>query len=82
MKPFSFSMCNIAVGEQIEFSCKGNENNGAFCTVVDDKHVEYQDKTLSLTALAKLLLNTTKALAGPHYFKYKGEWLNDIRAKS
>lgn len=79
MAPFAFSMCNIAIGEQIEFCCAGNEHNGTQCTVVDDKHVEYDDQQWSLTALAKHLLGTKGAIAGPRYFKYKGEWLNDIR---
>ena len=83
MKPFSFSMCNIVVGEQVEFSYNGCDKSGTLCTVVDDKHVEYNGETWSLTALAKHLLGDVKwALAGPRYFKYKGEWLNDIRAKS
>ena len=81
MAPFAFSMCNIAVGEQIEFCCVGNEHTGTLCTVVNDKHVEYDDQQWSLTALAKHLLGTKGAIAGPRYFKYKGEWLNDIRRR-
>ena len=73
-------MCDISVGEQIEFSYNGCEKSGTMCTVVDDKHVKYNDETWSLTALAKHLLGDVKwALAGPRYFKYKGEWLNDLR---
>jgi len=34
---------------------------------------------MSLTALAKLLTGKQYSIAGPKYFKYKGEWLNDIR---
>ena len=30
MKPFSFSMCNIAIGEQIEFCYNGCEKSGPF----------------------------------------------------
>ena len=82
MKPFTFSMCNIVVGEQVEFSCNGCDKSGTLCTVVDDKHVEYEGETWSLTALAKHLLGDVKwALAGPRYFKYKGEWLNEIRTR-
>ncbi len=79
LAPFTFSMCNIAVGEQIEFWKSRNEPTGIMCTVVDDKHVEYDGKSWAMTALAKHLLGTKWALAGPKYFKYKGEWLNDIR---
>ena len=78
---FSFSMCNIAVGEQVEFCCPNNDHNGEMFSVVDNKHVTYNGETWSLTALAKHLLNQQWALAGPKYFKYKGEWLNDIRAR-
>ena len=78
---FSFSMCNIAVGEQVEFCCPNNDHNGELFSVVDNKHVTYNGETWSLTALAKHLMNTKWALAGPRYFKYKGEWINDIRAR-
>lgn len=79
MAPFTFSMCNIAIGEQIEFCRPDSVNNGAICVVVDDKHVEYDGKRWSLSGLANHLLGKQRALAGPKYFKYKGEWLNDIR---
>lgn len=79
MAPFAFSMCNIAVGEQIEFCCEGNEHSGELFEVVDDKHVTYNGERWSLTALAKYLLKVKWSMAGPKYFKYKGEWLNDIR---
>ena len=81
MKPFTFSMCNIAVGEQIVFSCPGNTYDGSTCVVVDDKHVEYKGETWSLSALAKQLLGRKNAVTGPLHFKYKGEWLNEIRKR-
>lgn len=82
LAPFAFSMCNIAVGEQIEFWRNASKPSGIMCTVADDRHVEYDGKTWSLTALAKHLLGDVKwALAGTHYFKYNGEWLNDIRVR-
>ena len=77
--PFAFSMCGIAVGEKVEFCSNANSNSGVLCEVLDDKHVKYNNESWSLTALAKHLLGTTNRLAGPRYFKYKGEWLNDIR---
>lgn len=82
MSPFAFSKCNIAVGEQIEFCCAGNEHSGEICTVHDDKHVKYNGEICSLTALVKHFHSTTQAVAGPRYFKYKGEWLNDNRART
>lgn len=78
---FSFSICNIAAGEQVEFRCPNNDHDGEMFSVVDNKHVTYNGETWSLTALAKHLMNAKWALAGPKYFKYKGEWLNDIRAR-
>ena len=43
--------------------------------------VEYNGETMSLTALAKLLTGKKYSIAGPKFFKYNGEWLNDIRHK-
>ena len=82
LSPFRFSMCNIAVGEQIEFCYDGNEHSGAICTVSDDRHVTYNGETWSLSALARSFLGWKRLPAGPMYFKYKGEWLNDIRHRN
>ena len=73
--PFRFSMCKIKPGEEIEY-CNNPEIK---CTVVDDKTVSYQGQTYSLSSLAQLLTGSKYSVAGPRYFKYKGEWLNDIR---
>jgi len=43
--------------------------------------VRFGNETWFLTALAKHLLNTNTSIAGPQYFKYKGEWLNVLRAR-
>ena len=79
--PFTFSVCDIAIGEKLEFFCNGNNHSGETCIVSDDKHVQYNGDTWSLTALAKHLTGIKGAIAGPRYFKYNGEWLNDIRRK-
>lgn len=79
LSPFAFSKCGIIVGEQIEFCCADNPHTGVLCEVVDDKHVSYNNETWSLTALAKHLTGVKNSIAGPRYFKYKGEWLNTIR---
>ena len=68
-------MCNITPGKKIEY-CYNPEIR---CKVVDDKLVEYQGQKYSLSALAQLLTGSKWSVAGPRYFKYKGEWLNDIR---
>lgn len=80
LSPFRFSLCNIAIGETIEYCCAGNEHSGETCTVYDDKHVKYSCEIWSLSGLAKYFSNNKGELAGPKYFKYKGEWLNDLRA--
>lgn len=77
LSPFAFSKCGINVGEQIEYAA----NPKIACTVVDDKLVEYGGQQYSLSALAKFLLGSKYPVAGPRHFKYKGEWLNDIRQR-
>jgi len=81
LSPFRFSLCGIGAGEIIEFCCSSNPHSGETCTVVDDKHVNYNGEVWSLSALAQSLSGRTTATAGPRYFKYKGEWLNDIRQR-
>lgn len=81
LSPFAFSKCNIPIGATITFVNQGNSNSGVQCVVVDDKNVEYQGRKLSLSALATELTGSRWGVAGPRYFKYNGEWLNDIRAK-
>ncbi len=81
MTPFNFAMVNIPVGSVIEYSNSANENCGKMCVVVDDRHVEYDGKIWTLSALAMELTGSKSPLAGPRYFKYNGEWLNDIRRR-
>ena len=79
LAPFSFSACQIPVGAEIVFWPNAKEPSEIICVVADEKHVSYQGKIWSLTALTKELLHTTQPLSGPKYFKYKGEWLNNVR---
>lgn len=81
LSPFSFNKCNIPVGAELEFYLTATNATGIMCTVVDDKHVEYQGRRLSLSALASELSGKSP-VAGPRYFKYNGQWLNDIRARA
>lgn len=78
-KSFTFSSCGIEVGEKVEFISVNNPNNGALAVVVDEKHVEYNGETWTLTSLAKELLGTDAPTPGPNYFVYKGKKINDIR---
>lgn len=74
---FSFEKCNISVGATIEYC-----NDASIkAVVVDDKHIEYEGETMTLTGLAKQLLGKRHGVAGPKYFKYNGEMLNDIRTR-
>ena len=77
LSPFTFSKCNIQAGEYIFW---GDDPDLQF-KVLDDKTVEYKGKPFSLSGLAALLLgkSSSAGVAGPRYFKYNGEWLNDIR---
>ncbi len=77
LSPFRFSMCGIQPGETIEYCA----NPDITCTVVDDRTVSYNGQNYSLSALAQLLQGSKYPIAGPRYFKYKGEWLNDRRRK-
>ena len=72
---FSFSACQIPVGEQIEYYSDPEIK----AMVIDDRTVSYEGENYSLTALAKKLSGKKYSIAGPKFFKYKGEWLNDIR---
>ena len=81
LAPFSFSSCQIPVGEAVEFWYSINRKSDVVATVVDDHIVEYQGKNWSLTSLATMLTQSKWSVAGPRYFKYKGEWLNDIRKR-
>ena len=74
---FSFSKCQIDIGEVIEYY----DDPKIKCVVVSDRKVEYQGKEMSLTAAAKLISGKKYSIAGPRFFKYKGEWLNDIRQR-
>ena len=77
LSPFAFSKCQIIPGEEVEWYADSNMK----FKVIDDKNVEYQGKAFSLSALATLLSGSKWGVAGPRYFKYKGEWLNDIRQR-
>lgn len=77
LSPFAFSKCGISPGDEVEWYADANMR----FMVIDDKSVEYQGNSFSLSALASLLSGSKGSVAGPRYFKYKGEWLNDIRAR-
>ncbi|MBR5287508.1 MAG: GIY-YIG nuclease family protein [Clostridia bacterium] len=73
--PFRFSTCGIPFGSQIAFI----ETPEIVATVIDDRHIEYNGETTSLSALAQEIKGFSHAVQGPLWFTYKGERLSDIR---
>ena len=78
--PFKFSMCNIKPGEYVTWF----DNDEMMFEVCDDKHVKYNGKSFTLSGLAAILLekDTSHGVCGPMFFKYKGEFLRDIRRRN
>ena len=73
---FSFSKCGISVGSVISL-----RNHPEITAVVkDDKNIEYEGQTCSLTKLARELLNL-KGCKGPQKWLYNGKILDDIRTE-
>ena len=50
-------------------------------TVVDDRHIEYNGETTSLSALAQKLKGFTHPVQGTIWFAYNGEKLDDLRKR-
>ena len=73
--PFRFSAYNIPIGSQIEFI----EDSSIKATVVDDRRIEYNGETTSVSALAQKLKGFDHAVQGTLWFTYQGEKLTDIR---
>ena len=79
LSPFTFSKCGIQPGEYVEWYADPTMT----FKVIDDKNVEYKGNPFTLSGLAALLIGkeSSSGVAGPRYFKYKGEWLTDIRQR-
>jgi hypothetical protein len=73
--PFRFGECGIPEGAEITFVDDPNIK----AKVLDDRHIEYQGETTSVSALAKRLKGFNHQVQGTLWFKYKGEVLADIR---
>ena len=71
---FTFSGAKIPIGATLEYY----DNPEITCTVVDDRHINYQGQIMYLTTLAKIITGKESGVAGPRYFKYKGAALWDI----
>ena len=75
--PFRFTDVGIPAGSEIEYI----EDAAVKATVVDDRHIEYNGETTSLSALAKKLKGFTHTI--PRRARCgsatKGERLSDLR---
>lgn len=73
--PFRFTDCGIPIGATIEFI----EDSTIKATVIDDRKIEYNGETTSVSALAQKLKGFDHAVQGTLWFTYKGKRLTDIR---
>lgn len=73
--PFNFSACEIPVGAELVYV----DDPTIKVKVLDDRHIEYQGETTSLSRLAQRLKGFNHPVQGTLWFKYNGEILNDLR---
>ena len=73
--PFRFSEVGIKIGEKIVYI----EDASIQPVVVDDRHIEWNNQTTSLSALAQQLKNFNHAVQGTLWFTYKGVKLTELR---
>ena len=73
--PFNFGECGINPGSELEYI----EDSSVRPIVVDDRHIEYDGETTSLSALAQSLKGFEHPVQGTLWFKYNGEKLSDLR---
>lgn len=74
---FSFFKCGITVGETIEYI----HDPSIKCIVIDARNLEYGGEKISMSKLARKLLNRNSQVQGTLHFSYKGEPVNDLRAR-
>ena len=73
--PFRFYDCRINPGSEIVFV----EDPTIRPIVVDDRHIEYDGETTSLSALAQKIKGFDHPVQGTLWFAYNGEKLSDLR---
>lgn len=76
--PFSFRACGIPVGSELEFWRSRTVGTDIVVKVADDRHVEFEGEIWTLSGLAEELTGRG-SVRGPNHFRYRGEWLNDVR---
>ena len=75
--PFTFPMVKIPVGAVLTFK----RDESISCTVSDDRHVNYNGAITSLSPLSMKLLGYSTTPAGPDYWLYEDETLNERRRR-
>ena len=75
--PFNFSACEIPVGAEQVYV----DDPTVKVRVLDDRHIEYQGESTSLSRLAQQLKGFNHPVQGTLWFKYNGEILADLRDK-
>ena len=73
--PFRFSQVGIPFGSEIVFI----DDPTVKPTVVDDRHIEYNGETTSVSALAQKLKGFDHPVQGTLCFTYGGKKLSDLR---
>ena len=74
---FRFSQAGIAPGERVVFI----EDESIQPIVVDDRHIEYNGQTTSLSALAQQLKGFHHPVQGTLWFTYNGVKLTELRER-
>ena len=73
--PFRFSEAGIPNGAELSFL----EDERIKAIVVDDRHIEYNGETTSVSALAQKIKGFDHPVQGTLWFTYQGKRLVDIR---
>ena len=73
--PFNFGECGIPAGAELVYVDDPNVK----VTVLDDRHIQYQGETTSLSGLAQRLKGFNHPVQGTLWFTYNGEVLADLR---
>jgi len=78
---FSFPNAGIKPGETLVFS----RDDSITAEVLDNKKIQFEGKEVSLSGAARIILEREGrygAVAGPLYWKYKGETLREIHERN
>ena len=73
--PFNFGECGIPVGAELVYA----DDPSVIVKVLDDRHIEYEGETTSLSALTQRLKGFNHPVQGTLWFKYQGETLAALR---